>query len=326
MSRSMAVLLQVATGVLVVAAIVVCGLLVVGLNRRWARQRRDTADPAEREGDEGGSHDGDRDPDDRTAKPTAPFLHSRHWAVLASEEDPRRFLLNIFERMLTPGSGAGAVVRGDLCHLVDRRGRLMFSALIRKGEALELLAMYPYTESPHVWPLTVRAVEESPDGAQARLLCSCQGAQVAVFDTLYLKNRQTYQLGEVYDFQVSGICYQIEADSLGPGFAKEFTGYGPLERFAIDQEAAPDEVVFHSLVEDVFDTEFWGVELLVYVLTLATPGDVPMRIELYTHPALSERRFQVGERVRGVAWLFAMWPDPGAIALAEALKAAHLVN
>lgn len=319
MSRSVAVLL-VALGLIAVLAI---GLVLLA---RWRKRSAGRSHPPDETSDPA-DDDGDREEDDdEAARPPAPFLHSRHWAVLASEEDPRRFLLGIFERLLAPGSGAAAVVRGDLCHLVDRRGRLMFSALIRKGEALELLAMYPYTESPHVWPLTVRAVEESPDGSQARLLCSCQGAQVAVFDTLYMKNRQTYQIGEIYDFQVSAIAYQIEADELRPGFSPEFTGYGPLERFSADQEAAPDEVVFHSLVEDVFDTEFWGVELLVYVLTLATPGAVPMRVELYTHPALSEKRFRVGERVRGVAWLFAMWPDPNAIALAEALKAAHLVN
>lgn len=321
MSRSVAVLL-VALGLIAVLAI---GLVLLARRRKRSAGRGAGRASPERTDDASAGEGADEDEDD-AARPPAPFLHSRHWAVLASEEDPRRFLLGIFERLLAPGSGAAAVVRGDLCHLVDRRGRLMFSALIRKGEALELLAMYPYTESPHVWPLAVRAVEESPDGCQARLLCSCQGAQVAVFDTLYMKNRQTYQIGEIYDFQVSAIAYQIEADELRPGFSPEFTGYGPLERFSADQEAAPDEVVFHSLVEDVFDTEFWGVELLVYVLTLATPGTVPMRIELYTHPALSERRFRVGERVRGVAWLFAMWPDPNAIALAEALKAAHLVN
>lgn len=319
MSRSVAVLL-VALGLIAALAI---GLVLLA---RWRKRSASRSHPPDEADEASETPDDDDEDDDEAARPPAPFLHSRHWAVLASEEDPRRFLLGIFERLLAPGSGAAAVVRGDLCHLVDRRGRLMFSALIRKGEALELLAMYPYTESPHVWPLTVRAVEESPDGSQARLLCSCQGAQVAVFDTLYMKNRQTYQMGEIYDFQVSAIAYQIEADELRPGFSPEFTGYGPLERFSADQEAAPDEVVFHSLVEDVFDTEFWGVELLVYVLTLATPGAVPMRIELYTHPALSERRFRVGERVRGVAWLFAMWPDPNAIALAEALKAAHLVN
>lgn len=321
MSRSVAVLL-VALGLIAVLAI---GLVLHARWRKRAAGRAAGRSSPEHTDDASGGQGQDED-EDEAARPPAPFLHSRHWAVLASEEDPRRFLLGIFERMLAPGSGAAAMVRGDLCHLVDRRGRLMFSALIRKGEALELLAMYPYTESPHVWPLTVRAVEESPDGSQARLLCSCQGAQVAVFDTLYMKNRQTYQMGEIYDFQVSAIAYQVEGDELRPGFSPEFTGYGPLESFSSDQEAAADEVVFHSLVEDVFDTEFWGVELLVYVVTLATPGAVPMRIELYTHPALSERRFRVGERVRGVAWLFAMWPDPNAIALAEALKAAHLVN
>src|SRR5262245_37720215 len=131
MSRSVAVLL-VALGLIAVLAI---GLVLLARRRKRAAGRG--AGRSSPGSTDGASEGKDEDEDDEdAARPPAPFLHSRHWAVLASEEDPRRFLLGIFERLLTPGSGAGAVVRGDLCHLVDRRGRLMFSALIRKGEAL----------------------------------------------------------------------------------------------------------------------------------------------------------------------------------------------
>ena len=72
----------------------------------------------------------------------------------------------------------------------------------------------------------------------------------------------------------------------------------------------PDEVVVHSYIEASFDTEFWGIPLTVYVMTLAVPGEVRMRTEVYTHAAVAERRFEVGERVRGVLWLFGMYPAP----------------
>lgn len=262
------------------------------------------------------------------AAPLAPFNHHRHWAILEGVDDAHEFLLQIFKQLLREGSGAGALVRGELCHMVDNRGHLMFSALLRRGERLELLAMYPYAESPHVWPLLLERIEESADGLEARLLGSSDGATVAFYDTLYLKNRDTYRLGDTYNLQVSAIAYQLEPDELGEEFAPDFTGFGPLSRFSPDSAAAPDEVVFHSYIESVFTIDFWGVPLRVYVIPLARPDrdKPPLRVEVYVHETLADREFAVGERVRGVLWLFAMWPAPPAELAATAPAAASNLN
>lgn len=267
--------------------------------------------------------------DDEPAAPAAivPFNHHRHWAILEGVQDAHAFLLQIFKQLLREGSGAGALVRGELCHMVDNRGHLMFSALLRRGQQLELLAMYPYAESPHVWPLRLERIEESADGLEARLLGSSDGAQVAFYDTLYLKNREAYRLGDTYNLQVSAIAYQLEPDELGEEFAPDFTGFGPLSRFSPDSAAAPDEVVFHSYIEEVFTIDFWGVPLRVYVIPLARPDrdKPPLRVEVYVHDAIADREFSVGERVRGVLWLFAMWPaPPPELAEAAAATASHL--
>jgi len=170
--------------------------------------------------------------------------------------------------------------------------------------------MFPYSESPHIWPLVLERIEESPDGLEARLLGSCVGAAVGVYDTLYLKNRDAYQLGGTYEMQVSAVAYQLEPDQLGEDFAPDFSGFGPLTRFSPDQEAAPDEIVFHSYIESVAQTTFWGVPLRVYVIPLCRPSPEmePLRVEVYVHDEVADRVFAVGERVRGVLWLFAMWP------------------
>lgn len=267
----------------------------------------------------------DPEPDDLSAQPPTepatepepesdpepvPFIHERHWAVLGDEPDPHQMLIRIFERLLQSDSEAAALMLGEHFHLVDKRSRLMFSALVRRTRPLQLLSMFPYTESPHTWPLTLQRIEESPDGLEARLICSCQGAAVAIYDTLYLKNRDAYSLGQTLSFQVSAVAYQLEADELDSKFAEDFTGFGPLAGFSKDPNAAPDEVVVHSYIEASFDTEFWGIPLTVYVMTLAAPGEVRMRTEVYTHAAVAERRFEVGERVRGVLWLFGMYPAP----------------
>jgi hypothetical protein len=250
----------------------------------------------------------------------APFSHRRHWAILEGVEDAHGFLLKIFEELLQKDSRAGAFVRNELCHIVDNRGHLMFSALLRRGEQLELLAMFPYSESPHIWPVVLERIEESPDGLEARLLGSCAGAAVGVYDTLYLKNRDAYRLGDTYDLQVSAVAYQLEPDQLGDDFAPDFAGFGPLTRFSPDQEAAPDEIVFHSYIESVTETTFWGVPLRVYVIPLARPNPEaePLRVEVYAHDEVADRVFAVGERVRGVLWLFAMCPTSEAPAPAPA--------
>ena len=266
-------------------------------------------------------------PDAAAAEPPlAPFNHRRHWAILEGVEDAHDFLLQIFKQLLREGSGAGALVRGELCHMVDNRGHLMFSALLRRGEQLELLAMYPYAESPHVWPLLLERIEESADGLEARLLGSSDGTTVAFYDTLYLKNRDTYRLGDTYNLQVSAIAYQLEPDQLGEEFAPDFTGFGPLSRFSPDSAAAPDEVVFHSYIEEVFAIDFWGVPLRVYVIPLARPArdKPPLRVEVYVHDAVADRQFTVGERVRGVLWLFAMWPAPPTVAPQVKATLSHL--
>ncbi len=246
----------------------------------------------------------------RPPRPLAPFNHRRHWAILEGVEDAHGFLLQILKQLLREDSNAGAFVRDDLCHLVDNRGHLMFSALMRRGERMELLAMFPYSESPHIWPLQVRRIEESPDGIEARLLGSCGEATVGIYDTLYLKNRDAYHLGDTYELQVSAVAYQLEPDELGEDFAPDFSGFGPLSSFSPDPNAAPDEVVFHSYIESVAETTFWRVPLRVYVIPLGRPeaGAEPLRVEVYVQDEVAERAFEVGERVRGVLWLYAMWP------------------
>jgi hypothetical protein len=270
---------------------------------------------------DGDAHGDGEEPVDRRRS----FLHSRHWAVLAGETEPHRFLLSAFEKLLAPGSGSRATGAGHYWHLVDNSGRLQLSALVRKGEVLEVLAIYPYAETANSWPMHLERIDESPDGLQARLCGSSGGAHFAVFDTLYFKNHGNYAVGEVYDLQVSAIAYQLEFDEPAEQ-SSGLSGFGALPALSSDRDAAEDEIVFHSIVEDVFECEFWGIELQVYLLTLLHGPDGPLRVELYTHPSLTERRFAIGERVRGVAWLFGLWPDPRATALAEALKAARLPN
>ncbi len=254
-----------------------------------------------------------------------PILHSRHWAVLAGEPEPHRFLISAFEKLLQPGSGSRATGEGRYWHLVDNTGRLQLSALVRKAEVLEVLAIYPYAETSNTWPMELERIDESPDGLQARLYGRSGGAHFAVFDTLYFKNHRHYSLGETYDLQVSAIAYQLELDEPAE-HSSALSGFGSLPSLSSDREAAEDEIVFHSTIEDVFDSEFWGIELQVYLITLLHTPSGPLRVEMYAHPSLAERRFAIGDRVRGVAWLFGLWPDPRATALAEALRVARLPN
>ncbi len=272
-----------------------------------------------------GAGEGPSDASDASADRRRPILHSRHWAVLASEPEPHRFLISAFEKLLQPGSGSRATGEGRYWHLVDNTGRLQLSALVRKGEVLEVLAIYPYAETTNSWPMELERIDETPDGLQARLCGRSGGAHFAVFDTLYFKNHRHYSIGETYDLQVSAIAYQLELDEPAQ-HSDGHSGFGSLPSLSSDREAAEDEIVFHSTVEDVYDCEFWGIELQVYLVTLLHTPNGPLRVELYAHPSLADRRFAIGDRVRGVAWLFGLWPDPRATALAEALRVARLPN
>lgn len=233
------------------------------------------------------------------------------WSSLLALEDPQPFLHSCITGLMRPDGGGAAVEHNRWLHIVDRRGKLMFSALGRKASAgpLQIHAMYPYSESGYLWPIEIDTVE-----AHAGVGCvigrAFGAARIGVFDTTHF--RSAYEPTMAYTFQVSAIALRLAPEDFsqrasGVTYTDDFCGYGPVlnEQGAV---VTPDVVEVHSVIQAVESVAFWGVSLTRYLLTLAKPGDAEMTLDVYANDTVIGRRFAVGERVTGHLWIFGFHP------------------
>jgi hypothetical protein len=230
------------------------------------------------------------------------------WVSVLGTDDPYPRLREIFAQLYRPGKGAAGFADGPWLHLVDKRGGLMFSALIHKpadGGPVQVRAMYPYTESGYLWPVAVNVVERASKGTAA-VLGTVGPAAIGLFDTIPFK-RPYAQAPE--PFQVSAIALRLDPEELDRSrFADEFCAYAPARRDSKDTTVPADVVEVHSRIEAVEPASFWGVPLTRYLLTLAHVPDHPLTLDVYANDAQIGRRFAVGDRVAGFVWLFGSRP------------------
>lgn len=246
-----------------------------------------------------------------TAHPI-PFEQLRHWAALFHEDDPRPFAEQQLNALFAPG-GAKLLTHEAWVHAVGRGERIHFSALFRRsaGAPLEVIATYPYTEPAYTWDLTIEELDvDEVNGAQGRLLGRVGPARIAVLDTLFFRNRDRYQQGQVVRIQVSALAYQLEPEALDGLYAPDFAGFFP--RSALDATAGhpQNEIEVHSVVSRAEEVTLGDRAMARYELTLARlgPEQSPLITEVF---AAGPRRFSPGDRVTGVLSLFGFVPEPG---------------
>jgi hypothetical protein len=231
------------------------------------------------------------------------------WTCLLAQPDPHPILSNAVAAMLRPGSGAAGVVQGSWCHMVDRRGGLMLSALLHRptgGGPIEVRAMYPYSESGYLWPMTLQLIERSSDGGTGTVLGKAGAAALGVFDTMHF--RGSYRPDTTYPFQVSGIAVAMRRESLPDRYAADFCGFGNLRMLTRDAEQPGDVVEVHSIVQAVQPASFLGAKLTRYLLTLAKGPGFDLTFDVYGNDEVVGR-FDVGDRITGHVWIFGFHPQ-----------------
>ena len=229
--------------------------------------------------------------------PTGHIGHGRHFYFLQQRGDPYEVANEIATEIMSSGKGVG-LQHGDLFHITDGRGDLMFSFLGRAGE---FLTAYPYDDNGFGWPIKVKEIYPWPNGVEGQVVGSCKEARVGLFDTLFFRNKDAYDRDVPLTFLVNGLAYKLFEGEVPRGFSADYTFYIPLTQ---EEEGGVDEVKFSSKVEAVEDVDFWGIPLIAYTLTLAVPEDFPLRLRMYSHASAGPRRFRVGDRLAGYAWLF----------------------
>ncbi|MFC1834102.1 hypothetical protein ACFL2Q_05125 [Thermodesulfobacteriota bacterium] len=232
-------------------------------------------------------------------EPIGYYGHGRHFYFLEDSGDPHDAVAEIINQILSGESGAG-LNHGDYCQVIDARGDLMMSFLLH---GRDIVAAYPYEDTGYGWPIEVKEVYVWPEGHEAQIVGSCNGARVGFFDTCFFKYRDTYRQDVPLTFLINGLAYKVFEGEATEEFSDDFCAYLPLTP---EEEGGVDEIKFESRVEEVNDVEFWGVPLLAYTLVLATPNDFPLRLTMYAHESAGPKRFAPGDRIGGYAWLFGM--------------------
>lgn len=230
------------------------------------------------------------------------------WQCLLGTGEPSTVLEQAVAELLRPGSGAAGVVDGQWCHVVDRRGPLMLSALLHKpdgGGPLEVRSLHPYSESGYLWPMQLQLVEESSDRGTAVVMGKTGPAAMGIFDTMYF--RKKYEDDVEYSFQVSGIALALKREALPERFAEDFCGYGNMRLVSMDRQQPADVIELHSVVQATQQVEFWGTTLTRYLVTIAKLGDRDLTFDVYGNDEVVGR-FAVGDRIAGHVWVFGFAP------------------
>lgn len=231
---------------------------------------------------------------------TAAFDHGRHWYFLAIGGDVQQKLRGMFAQLA--GGEAIAFEHQKVLQLVQPEGDLRCSFLLRNEQ---FVAGYPLVLDGFGWPIRIHDTLTWPDGIQANLMGKCNEFDICLFDTQHFLHKDSYRGGRERTFVVAALAYKLFT-TIYDNDDQEFELTGKKAFFPLRPEdgGGVDELKFMSHVEAVRELDFWGVPLLAYTVTLAETEEFPLRLEVFAHPSVCEKRFQVGDPISGFAWLF----------------------
>lgn len=112
-------------------------------------------------------------------------------------------------------------------------------ALVLKPEAQAnmVVSIFPFCTLGRQLTLTLQEVRVWSGGLEAQITASWGDAEVTFFDTQYPINRAWYQVGQRYDFILSGVAY-----SVGPAQPRDFpVQYHPDQVAWMNQQRQPGE-------------------------------------------------------------------------------------
>lgn len=217
------------------------------------------------------------------------YPHRRHWRFIEELHDPAQFFEGVFDQT-TQGQGM-ALRHGDVYHVVDAQAELQVSFLI---ENQTVFSFYPYSEAGGAWPVNVAKEHWGPSPHEARVMGTCEGARVCLFDTLYFRNRVLYEQTGPHEFIVSGMCH-----ALSPGEGEPFAQWDDVNH---------DEIDFRAVVRDGRRFRFWDTAMSAYDTTLVLPEGVELPVTLYAPFSIEGVTYGPGDVIEGHAWLFGQVP------------------
>lgn len=138
-------------------------------------------------------------------------------------------------------------------------------------DSMQLVSMYPCVREGAIIPLKITEIEEWKNGLEAWITGELEDERfITFFDTDYAVNKDTYEIGKIYNFIIGGLAY----------FAKEpeSKGFKFEGQQAIDFKAKLGEAPEYDEGGNVIPIEFSTESLCVFIQS----GDVPDDAEFIT--------------------------------------------
>ena len=233
--------------------------------------------------------------------------HMRHISFLAGTPPDDNVIVHcgaLIERILLDmkAKKASSMTFNEYVHIIHQSEYLQLSLLVNTIIP-KVVAAYPYVDSGFRWDIEVKEIYQWPEGYQGLICGVCRGVRVCLFDCFFFKNAGRYCSGVTTSFALIAIAYSIVSfEHDNKILSNDFCGFMPA---SVNEGGGMDEIHFASHVMDVRQFSYEGIEMVAYDIPIARPDEKePLAITVYSYAAVEERRFAIGDRIKGYAWLF----------------------
>ena len=213
---------------------------------------------------------------------------------------------------------------------ITDEGELTAKILIatnQEKQTNEVVSAYPCVQSKSSISLKIIKINEWQNLVEAVITGETEdGQSISFFDTKYFFQKESYQIGKMFDFSVFALGYDIEilkenSFSFKGKEALDWlakSGQEPnydendniepvvfylneLVAFLPTNENYPDDVEFQSPIKSVetiqaFDKDFYKINITIY-------RDPDIEIDLYVKTDFFDKEPQVNDAIRGIIWL-----------------------
>lgn len=183
-----------------------------------------------------------------------------------------------------------------------------------KEKRIALWSAYPLLQVNNPIEVTLKGIEEWPNGVEAVLIGSTEhGADLSFFDTLYFQNKNKYKVGSTYVFHIAAIAYGLikrpkeqEMIVIEDGPSKEEHSTKGVTAYFFD-DTYTDDFSFMNPFSGFGETHsFNGVKMREFTFFLKALGEEkdPITFPMYIrNDLLDQYEPKEGDDVNGTGWL-----------------------
>lgn len=199
--------------------------------------------------------------------------------------------------------------------------------MIKRNRLIKLFLSYPLIQSKNSIRLKIIEINEWENFIEAVITGKTEeGHSISFFDTNYFLHKTLYEVGEVYDFSVSALAYDIEIlkensfafkgqealDWLAKsGQEPTYDGKGNVEPvvFYLNELVAflptnknyPDDIEFQSPIKRIENVKAFGKDF--YKINITIFRDPDIEINLFAKTDFFNNTPKVNDAIRGIIWI-----------------------